>query len=267
MYFPPYITDIHGTVFPPNPFERQRFYRDDLHAWFIFDGTVWVNLQAAGLVPHHLTHELGGADQINVAGLSGLLANPQTPLGHHLTHEPGGADAMAIDAVAGTGSLRTLAGTGVALSAAHSDHTHTLLDDISGLNAPSTVAIPSGTYYRTSNATLSGSDNLFPMSVTPIFAAGSRAVGVAIVHGVPSANNALKLRLYMGGVLVAESAFLTTVRDNFIVVVGFAALSGAQTITANIHNYAGSTVNFYTCSNVSNTCLGGWAVGVGSIKI
>jgi hypothetical protein len=31
---------------------------------------------------HHATHELGGMDQVNVAGLTGLLADPQTPATH-----------------------------------------------------------------------------------------------------------------------------------------------------------------------------------------
>lgn len=41
---------------------------------------------------HALTHQNGGADEINVAGLSGLLADPQTPLAHMLSHRPGASD-------------------------------------------------------------------------------------------------------------------------------------------------------------------------------
>ena len=39
------------------------------------------------------------------------LSNARTPTSHATSHEPGGSDAMAVDAAAGTGSLRTL-GTG-----------------------------------------------------------------------------------------------------------------------------------------------------------
>jgi len=43
---------------------------------------------------HSTRHENGGADEINVGGLSGLLADPQTPLAHASTHESGGTDAL-----------------------------------------------------------------------------------------------------------------------------------------------------------------------------
>ncbi len=39
---------IHGTSFPGSPVERQLFYRDDEHKWYIYDGSAWVDLQGAG---------------------------------------------------------------------------------------------------------------------------------------------------------------------------------------------------------------------------
>jgi len=72
MYLPQYIHDLHGIVFPTNPFERQLFYRDDLHQLYYWNGTGWV--ASGGVVlPHHLTHELGGADQV-------MGTVPATPL-------------------------------------------------------------------------------------------------------------------------------------------------------------------------------------------
>jgi hypothetical protein len=46
---------------------------------------------AAGGAPgnHHLTHENGGLDEVGVAGLSGLLADEQTPLDHDHSGDPG----------------------------------------------------------------------------------------------------------------------------------------------------------------------------------
>ena len=45
---------INGTSFPVAPVERQLFYRNDLHEWFIFTGSAWATLQGAGggLVVH-----------------------------------------------------------------------------------------------------------------------------------------------------------------------------------------------------------------------
>lgn len=40
---------IHGTSFPAGPTERQLYYRDDLHAWYIYNGSSWVSLQAAAI--------------------------------------------------------------------------------------------------------------------------------------------------------------------------------------------------------------------------
>lgn len=56
---------------------------------------------------HHLTHEDGGNDEINVAGLSGELADPQPPKSHKTSHATGGSDALSpadIDAIAAPAS-------------------------------------------------------------------------------------------------------------------------------------------------------------------
>jgi hypothetical protein len=39
---------VHGNSFPGSPIERQLFYRDDEHNWYIYDGSGWVDLQGAG---------------------------------------------------------------------------------------------------------------------------------------------------------------------------------------------------------------------------
>jgi len=43
---------------------------------------------------HKTSHQNGGADEISVAALSGLLADGQTPLGHKASHAGGGADKL-----------------------------------------------------------------------------------------------------------------------------------------------------------------------------
>lgn len=39
---------IHGTSFPGSPVERQLFYRDDEHKWYIYSGSAWVWLGGGG---------------------------------------------------------------------------------------------------------------------------------------------------------------------------------------------------------------------------
>ena len=56
---------------------------------------------------HATTHENGGGDEINVGGLSGLLADGQTPLAHAASHAEGGSDELD---VANLGSASAPAG-------------------------------------------------------------------------------------------------------------------------------------------------------------
>jgi hypothetical protein len=66
-----------------------------------------VALAAGGLPPgsHATTHQDGGTDEINVAGLTGKLATAQTPDGHKDTHKAGGTDEINVAGL--TGKLAT----------------------------------------------------------------------------------------------------------------------------------------------------------------
>jgi len=94
---------VHGTSFPGSPVERQLFYRDDEHKWYIRTDSAWVELTAGGGAPpaHASSHQNGGGDEISVAGLSGLLADGQTPLAHKTSHQYGGSDEISIEGLAG----------------------------------------------------------------------------------------------------------------------------------------------------------------------
>lgn len=50
--------------------------------------------------PHATSHQNGGTDEISVVGLSGLLADGQTPLAHKTSHQSGGSDAIKLDDLA-----------------------------------------------------------------------------------------------------------------------------------------------------------------------
>lgn len=50
---------------------------------------------------HAADHEDGGGDEIDVTNLSGLLADPQTPIAHHLDHEDGGGDEIDVTGLSG----------------------------------------------------------------------------------------------------------------------------------------------------------------------
>lgn len=56
---------------------------------------------------HKTAHENGGADEISVLGLSGLLADAQTPTAHASTHVTGGSDVIASAVAGGNAGLMT----------------------------------------------------------------------------------------------------------------------------------------------------------------
>lgn len=64
-------------------------------------GLEWAAFTASDIPAHATTHEDGGPDEINVAGLSGLLAEPQTPVAHASSHENGGPDEIDVSGLSG----------------------------------------------------------------------------------------------------------------------------------------------------------------------
>lgn len=44
---------LHGNSFPSSPIERQLFYRDDEHKWYIYNGTEWIWLGGGGGLQVH----------------------------------------------------------------------------------------------------------------------------------------------------------------------------------------------------------------------
>lgn len=58
---------------------------------------------SAGGGDHAATHQNGGTDELNVAGLSGVLADPQTPATHAASHSDGSPDPISHGNLAGIG--------------------------------------------------------------------------------------------------------------------------------------------------------------------
>lgn len=77
---------------------------DDNSVWMLIAVTpTWVALSGA-VAPHASSHENGGGDEISVAGLSGELADAQTPKTHASSHHSGGGDALAHQSIVGAGT-------------------------------------------------------------------------------------------------------------------------------------------------------------------
>ncbi len=91
------------------------------------NGRTKVTIPGGGTPSVHATsHQNGGSDEISVAGLSGTLADPQTPSAHKDSHDPeDGADAL--DTAAGsTQALGDSAATGTSHSLSRADHKHAM---------------------------------------------------------------------------------------------------------------------------------------------
>lgn len=83
---------LHGNSFPGSPVERQLFYRDDEHKWYIYDGSEWVWLGGGGgggMEEHGNEYHDPGFEEEGVA--ASLLAahqaidvhtQPQVPQSH-----------------------------------------------------------------------------------------------------------------------------------------------------------------------------------------
>jgi hypothetical protein len=105
---------IHGTSFPSSPVERQLFYRDDEHKWYIYNGTEWVwlggggGMQVHGNEYHDPDFEQQGvaATLIETHRTSAVHTQPQPPAEHgNEKHDPDLATeaALAAHAAATTG--------------------------------------------------------------------------------------------------------------------------------------------------------------------
>lgn len=142
-----------GTSFPGTPQPGELFWRTDENKLYRRNssGTAWEAVSAA-VVAHATSHQNGGSDEVATAtaaadaipkaggtgklsigwfptgstdqtvciGNDSRLSDARTPTAHASTHNAGGSDALAIDAAAGTGSLRTL-GTSATAACAGND--------------------------------------------------------------------------------------------------------------------------------------------------
>lgn len=71
---------------------------DDETEIYVFNGSSW-GQESFG--PHAATHQDGGADEINVAALSGELADLQPPKLHATAHQDAGGDEISVAALSG----------------------------------------------------------------------------------------------------------------------------------------------------------------------
>lgn len=155
-------------------------------------------------------------------------------------------------------------GTGAA-QVARGNHTHTLVEDLlANANSGTETITSSGGYQK--SAVVGGTTEAYVATTTPDFNALSMAVAVAVAHF--SANYGdFKLRLYMGGVLEAESDVIALESYAFTILVHTKALSGEQEIKACLYNSGGGNAGFYHEGHLDDQVVANpIMVAVGSVK-
>jgi hypothetical protein len=115
---------IHGTSFPGSPVERQLFYRDDEHKWYIYDGTEWVSLQGGGGMEVH-GNEYHDPDFASEAALAAHEADTSTH---------GAADIADVADIAVDSNLSSAAQDAIAKK--HTQGTDTALGAVGTKNPP-----------------------------------------------------------------------------------------------------------------------------------
>lgn len=97
---------------------------------------------SVGVPAHAFTHENGGSDEINVTGLSGLLADAQTPLAHAASHQDGGSDEISVTNL--SGQLADAQKVTIRRNSGGDVGTRSRLNLIEGANVTLTVADDAG---------------------------------------------------------------------------------------------------------------------------
>jgi len=121
------------------------------------------------LEDHSLRHENGGADEISVAGLSGVLADDQNPVDHAPAHEDGGSDEIDVTDLSG---LLADSQTPLAHEASHRSGG---ADELSHSNLAGLSADDHSQYYNKARLGLIKPD--FVLKVDPSFPADDSVLG------------------------------------------------------------------------------------------
>ena len=100
---------VHGNSFPGSPVERQLYYRDDEHKWYVYNGSAWVWLGGDGgggsgdmLKSVYDTNDDGVVDNSEkLEGSTKSQVQDHAPKAHKTSHENGGGDEISIAGLSG----------------------------------------------------------------------------------------------------------------------------------------------------------------------
>ena len=140
-----------------------------------------------------------------------------------------------------------------------------MADDVSGSGVSTITETTSGAGGVYNQTPIASHTEVDLATKTLTYAAGSRALAVGVFCGLAGASASLKLRLYMGGVQIAESAYLTTAYKT-IPILGASALTGSKECKVSVYNYEVAAANLWWYAS-GNTIPLSAAIIAGSVKI
>jgi hypothetical protein len=176
------------------------------------------------------------------------LSDARTPTAHATSHNSGGGDVLAIDAVVGTGSLRTL-GTGAQQAAVGTHTTPTMTASVAG-HVP-TPPNNTTTFLRgdaTFNAVAYGSLSGTPSTFAPTAHASSHTTGTdKIASGTPDGTKFLRDDFAWAAPVAATPDLIVTRMDT----------NGVQSVASG---YSAMVLDHYTIGPTDSLTIGATAV-------
>ena len=145
-----------------------------------------------------------------------------------------------------------------------------LTEDTEGDLSSTSVGTNSQVWHDTHSNAVPAESDLDLCSKTLTYAADSLAFAVAFVGAAASGANILKFRLYMSGVQMQESGYISSVAQYNYVLRAFKALSGSQICKLSVHNYLTLTRNIQAASEINSAGQHGYmplGIAIGSVKI
>ncbi len=147
-------------------------------------------------------------------------------------------------------------------------YAQSLAEDILGSGQPIDTADQSGSGAVLSTPITAGGDYTCATK-TQAYDASSLAVAVGFINQKNDTASQLKLRVFMDGVQVAESAYFSAGNTaQTIIVLGTRALSGSTVCLVKVHNYGGTSNNLKIGCAYSGTGEEvATGIGIGSVKL
>lgn len=221
---------------------RKRWQAEDAHQAdgetaddiLYFNGTYWKRTTFSNFLESSPTNgETGKAPDSNWA-----FDHDADASAHHIKYTNAEAAAqVTYENMDTSGDVGTGAG-----QLAIGNHTHTLADDVAeGAGATGLDLLASDTTPRGVKGSISAGGEWEAVSITQTYATVSRASAFAVAFVKALTAEALKMRLYMGGVQMAEYGWIST-SVGWAEAESMKALAGSQICKIGIHNYAGDAV-------------------------